>query len=97
MTSPFLGVYTAVYAYTPQGDQELVLEEGDLLYVLERSDDDWWKVKKKVNDSEDDEPVGLVPATYIEEVSDVFSLLPCSPRVFVRWGQTYKPLFEICN
>lgn len=75
MTSPFLGVYTAVYAYIPQGDQELTLDEGDLLYVLERSDDDWWKVKKKVNDSDDDEPIGLVPATYIEEVSNGFSFL----------------------
>lgn len=66
---------TAVYAYTPQGDQELTLEEGDLLYVLERSDEDWWKVKKKNHDSDDDEPIGLVPATYIEEVSNVFSFL----------------------
>ncbi|KAI5850390.1 SH3 domain-containing protein [Morchella snyderi] len=71
MASPFLGVYTASYAYTPQGEGELVLEEGDLLYVLERSDDDWWKVKKKVNNSDDDEPVGLVPATYIEETKPV--------------------------
>lgn len=82
MTSPFLGVYTAIYAYIPQGDQELTLEEGDLLYVLERSDDDWWKVKKKVNDSDDDEPIGLVPATYIEEVSNGFSFLALEePRI----------------
>lgn len=92
MASPFLGVFTAVYAYIPQGDQELTLEEGDLLYVLERSDDDWWKVKKKVNDSDDDEPVGLVPATYIEEVSNGFSFLPFG-------GTPYLPrcLFDEAN
>lgn len=68
MTSPFLGVYTALYAYTPRDDQELTLEEGDLLYVLEKSsEDDWWKAKKK-GSGDDDEPVGLVPVTYIEEV-----------------------------
>jgi actin cytoskeleton-regulatory complex protein SLA1 len=68
MASPFLGVYTASYAYTPRDDQELTLAEGDLLYILEKSpDDDWWKAKKK-SSGDDDEPVGLVPATYIQEV-----------------------------
>ncbi|KAG0642680.1 hypothetical protein HOY80DRAFT_857164, partial [Tuber brumale] len=71
MTSPFLGVYTAVYAYTPRDDQELTLEEGDLLYILEKSsDDDWWKAKKK-STGEEEEPIGLVPVTYIEEANPV--------------------------
>ncbi|PWW79234.1 hypothetical protein C7212DRAFT_155121 [Tuber magnatum] len=71
MTSPFLGVYTAVYAYTPRDDQELTLEEGDLLYILEKSsDDDWWKAKKK-STGEEEEPIGLVPVTYIEEAKPV--------------------------
>lgn len=73
MTSPFLGVYTAVYAYTPRDDQELTLEEGDLLYILEKSsDDDWWKAKKK-STGEEEEPIGLVPITYIEEVRTFYS------------------------
>ncbi|RPB02349.1 hypothetical protein L873DRAFT_1787724 [Choiromyces venosus 120613-1] len=72
MTSPFLGVYTAVYAYTPRDDQELTLEEGDLLYILEKSsDDDWWKAKKKSKAEEEEEPIGLVPVTYIEEAKPV--------------------------
>ncbi|CUS08637.1 unnamed protein product [Tuber aestivum] len=71
MTSPFLGVYTAVYAYTPRDDQELTLEEGDLLYILEKSsEDDWWKAKKK-STGEEEEPIGLVPVTYIEEAKPV--------------------------
>lgn len=65
----FLGVYRAIYAYAPQSDQELELSEGDLLYVLEKStDDDWWKAKKKAGANEDDEPIGLIPNNYIEEV-----------------------------
>ena len=65
----FLGVYTAVYDYQPQSEGELELQEGDLVYVLEKSkDDDWWKAKKKAHGDDDDEPVGLIPNNYIEEV-----------------------------
>jgi hypothetical protein len=65
----FVGVYTAVYDYQPQGEGELQISEGDLLYVLDKnSDDDWWKAKKKADDPDDDEPVGLVPNNYVEEV-----------------------------
>jgi hypothetical protein len=65
----FLGVYRALYDYTPQADAELAVSEGDLLYILEKSDsDDWWKAKKKAEAEEEDEPVGLVPNNYIEEV-----------------------------
>jgi hypothetical protein len=65
----FLGIYRAVYDYTPQGEGELAISEGDILYVLEKSgEDDWWKAKKKASGDDDDEPVGLIPSNYIEEV-----------------------------
>ncbi|KAK5654943.1 hypothetical protein OQA88_6700 [Cercophora sp. LCS_1] len=64
----FLGVYKAVYDYAPQADGELQIEEGDVLYVLEKSqEDDWWKAKKKATAEDEDEPVGLIPNNYIEE------------------------------
>lgn len=67
----FLGVYKAVYDYEPQGESELSITEGDILYVLEKSgEDDWWRAKKKASGDDDDEPVGLIPNNYIEEVSD---------------------------
>lgn len=48
---------------------ELLIIEGDVLYVLEKSmDDDWWKVKKKVMVEDEDELVGLILNNYIEEV-----------------------------
>ncbi|KKA17561.1 Cytoskeleton assembly control protein Sla1 [Rasamsonia emersonii CBS 393.64] len=69
----FLGVYTAVYDYQPQAEGELEIREGDLLYILEKSnEDDWWKAKKKA-DPEDEEPVGLVPNNYIEETDEEVS------------------------
>lgn len=66
----FLGVYRALYAYEPQTDEELRIEEDDMLYLMEKSEvDDWWTVKKRVIGADQDEPVGLVPKTYIEESS----------------------------
>lgn len=67
----FLGVYTAIYDYQPQAEGELEIREGDLLYVLDKdSEDDWWKAKKKADRDDEDEPEGLVPNNYVEEVSD---------------------------
>lgn len=66
----FLGVYKALYDYAPLSEGELEISEGDLLYVLEKSeDDDWWKAKKKATAEDEEEPVGLIPNNYIEEVS----------------------------
>lgn len=64
----FLGIYSALYDYQPQGENELELQEGELLYVLEKGEDDWWKAKKKAADDDDEEPIGLVPANYVDEV-----------------------------
>lgn len=66
----FLGIYRAIYDYAPQSDNELALAEGDLLMVLEKSsEDDWWKAKKKGGEDDGEEPEGLIPNNYVEEVS----------------------------
>ena len=69
----FLGVFTALYDYTPQNENELEIKEGELLYILETTndqgeEDDWWKARKKAASDDEDEPEGLVPATYVEQV-----------------------------
>lgn len=72
----FQGVYRALYDYRPQAEAELSITEGDLLYILEKdSDDGWWKAKKKANTDDGDEPIGLIPNNYIEEVDLPVSLL----------------------
>ncbi|KAI1336403.1 hypothetical protein F5Y15DRAFT_205914 [Xylariaceae sp. FL0016] len=64
----FLGVYKAIYDYAPQSEGELAITEGDVLYVLEKSqEDDWWKAKKKASADDEDEPIGLIPNNYIQE------------------------------
>jgi hypothetical protein len=69
MPTPFLGIYAAIYGYTAQTEQEITFDDGDILCVLDKpTDDDWWKAKKKGNSLDDDEPVGLIPNNYIEEV-----------------------------
>ena len=64
-----LGVYRAVYDYSPQTGNELGIREGDLVFVLEKSTtDDWWKAKKRAGEGEEEEPEGLIPNNYVEEV-----------------------------
>lgn len=64
----FLGVYRALYDYAITAEGELAINEGDLVFVLERGEDGWWKAKKKAASEDEDEPEGLIPENYIEEV-----------------------------
>jgi hypothetical protein len=54
-------VVTALFDYEPQNHDELAIKKGDKLVVVEKRDDDWWKVKKQGTDEE-----GLVPGNYME-------------------------------
>ena len=66
----FISVCTALYDYAPQGDNELAIQEGELIYILEKSsEDDWWKAKKRAPSEDEDEPMGLIPNNYVTEVS----------------------------
>lgn len=87
---PFLGVYTAIFDYAPQGESELAITEGDILYVLEKSsEDNWWKAKKKAGEDDDEEPVGLIPNNYVEEVCGVWYFAALSSKAIC-----YLPLFK---
>lgn len=68
----FLHIVKAVYDYSPQGESELEIKEGDILYILDDSGGDgWWKAKKKASADDDDEPVGLIPQNYVEEAHPI--------------------------
>lgn len=67
----FISVCTALYDYTPQAEGELPIKEGELVYILEKStEDDWWKAKKRAENEDEEEPVGLIPNNYVEDVLD---------------------------
>lgn len=91
----FLGIYRAIYDYTPKEDAELAITTGDLLYILEQNDDDgWWKAKKKAGTDDEDEPTGLVPNNYVEKVKSILIArrspspeLPASCRPFTSAPQ----------
>ncbi|KAL4228182.1 Osteoclast-stimulating factor 1 [Mactra antiquata] len=53
-------VVRAMYKYDAQQNDELSFEEGDLLYIADMSNSDWWKARCG-NRS------GLIPSNYVEE------------------------------
>ena len=78
----FLSICTALYDYAPQGENELVLQEGELVFILEKSDeDDWWKAKKKAPSEDEEEPTGLIPNNYVEEVRN--AIVSTRPQHYV--------------
>lgn len=52
----------ALYDYDPQAEEEISIRENDLIRIYEKVDADWWFGKH-------DHDVGLIPATYVQEVS----------------------------
>ncbi|TKY87982.1 hypothetical protein EX895_003078 [Sporisorium graminicola] len=50
----------AMYDFEAQGDDELTVTENEHLIILEKENDDWWKVR---NDAGQE---GVVPASYVE-------------------------------
>lgn len=51
---------TVLYDFNADGDDELSVQEGDRLVVLEKDGDEWWKVCDSLGHE------GVVPASYVE-------------------------------
>jgi len=69
----FISLCTALYDYHPQSEGELAIQEGELVYIVEKSTvDDWWKAKKRAVGDDEEEPLGLIPNNYVQEVSYLF-------------------------
>ncbi|EJD00905.1 uncharacterized protein FOMMEDRAFT_141675 [Fomitiporia mediterranea MF3/22] len=62
--SQYLAVLRAAYDYTPDSAEEIAIKEDQILFLIERTDDDWWKVKPR--DADESDEGGLVPAAYVE-------------------------------
>lgn len=64
VTGPAPGpLYVAKYDYDARTDEDLGFKKGELLYVLDDSEGNWWKAKSKVSNKE-----GYVPNNYIAPV-----------------------------
>ncbi|CAK6962445.1 sorbin and SH3 domain-containing protein 1 isoform X8 [Scomber scombrus] len=57
------GIFQALYSYAPQNDDELELQEGDLVSVMEKCDDGWF-----VGTSRRTKQFGTFPGNYVKEV-----------------------------
>jgi hypothetical protein len=64
----------ALYDFTAGGDDELTANEGDRLWVLDRSNEDWWMCRNEHGLD------GVVPASYVE-VSHSFTARLCSSKL----------------
>ncbi|KAJ3571426.1 hypothetical protein NP233_g3768 [Leucocoprinus birnbaumii] len=68
----YLAVLKASYDYEPQSSDEIAIKEDQLLFLVERTDDDWWKVKVKGDSQDADTPADhkhLVKALYDYEAA----------------------------
>ncbi|KAM9365478.1 LOW QUALITY PROTEIN: sorbin and SH3 domain-containing protein 1 [Pholidichthys leucotaenia] len=57
------GIFKALYSYVPQNDDELELQEGDLVSVMEKCDDGWF-----VGTSKRTKQFGTFPGNYVKAV-----------------------------
>uniref|UniRef100_UPI0037E9140D sorbin and SH3 domain-containing protein 1 isoform X2 n=1 Tax=Semicossyphus pulcher TaxID=241346 RepID=UPI0037E9140D len=57
------GIFQALYSYVPQNDDELELQEGDLVSVMEKCDDGWF-----VGTSKRTKQFGTFPGNYVREL-----------------------------
>ncbi|XP_077437604.1 sorbin and SH3 domain-containing protein 1 isoform X2 [Vanacampus margaritifer] len=57
------GIFQALYSYAPQNEDELELQEGDLVSVMEKCDDGWF-----VGTSKRTNQFGTFPGNYVKEV-----------------------------
>lgn len=60
-SDPLVGKAKAIYAYASSNSDELTFAEGDILSIVDMSEEEWWK-------AEQGGVVFIVPAAYLEVV-----------------------------
>ncbi|KAH8547776.1 hypothetical protein BGW37DRAFT_223909 [Umbelopsis sp. PMI_123] len=67
----YVAVCKALYDYEAQEAEEVSIKEDDILYVVDNSDASWLEVQLKMPSVDQIGPIGLVPASYVEEVQAI--------------------------
>eukprot|EP00057_Strongylocentrotus_purpuratus_P012671 XP_011667145.1 PREDICTED: nostrin [Strongylocentrotus purpuratus] len=62
-TNKVLGQCTILYDYDATDDDQIDIKEGDVINLLEKGDDGWWKGEKEGR-------IGLFPASYAKQDTD---------------------------
>ncbi|KAI6035342.1 hypothetical protein F5J12DRAFT_902166 [Pisolithus orientalis] len=68
----YLAVLKVAYDYEPQSEDEVAIKENQIVFLLEKTDDDWWKVRSRSDSQSGEAPSGLVPAAYVEPAPHTF-------------------------
>ncbi|XP_073930251.1 SH3 and cysteine-rich domain-containing protein isoform X2 [Castor canadensis] len=86
-----MNTYVALYKFVPQENEDLEMRPGDMITLLEDSNEDWWK--GKIQDR-----VGFFPANFVQRVQQNEKIFRCV-RTFIgckEQGQITLKENQIC-
>ncbi|XP_060036545.1 SH3 and cysteine-rich domain-containing protein isoform X1 [Erinaceus europaeus] len=86
-----MNTYVALYKFVPQENEDLEMRPGDMITLLEDSNEDWWK--GKIQDR-----IGFFPANFVQRVQENEKIFRCV-RTFVgckEQGQITLKENQIC-
>ncbi|KAK5671102.1 hypothetical protein QVD99_002863 [Batrachochytrium dendrobatidis] len=64
-------VARCLFDYEARTDEELTIREGDLLFITDDTDQEWWMATEKPVDAFQEAHSGLVPMSYVEEAQPI--------------------------
>nr|KAF6476361.1 SH3 and cysteine rich domain [Rousettus aegyptiacus] len=86
-----MNTYVALYRFVPQENEDLEMRPGDMITLLEDSNEDWWK--GKIQDR-----IGFFPANFVQRVQQNEKIFRCV-RTFIgckEQGQITLKENQIC-
>ncbi|XP_059520218.1 SH3 and cysteine-rich domain-containing protein isoform X2 [Myotis daubentonii] len=86
-----MNTYVALYKFVPQENEDLEMRPGDMITLLEDSNEDWWK--GKIQDR-----IGFFPANFVQRVQQNEKIFRCI-RTFIgckEQGQITLKENQIC-
>lgn len=89
-TSVSAGTYVVLYDYTAQRNDEIQLNAGRLVGVLDSSERDWWKVRALDGTNR----VGYFPSTYLTKLYQNERPLQVAHTIQVSDGETCDKLIR---